>query len=76
MKREEFRKGRKKKDKSSIVRIGRVTVEEVTNMKEFEGISGEEAKEYISVLERYCLLMCQYYLEVKGGENNNQNFAA
>ena len=76
MKEGEFREETKKKDKSSIVRIGRVTGEEVMNMEEFEGISEEEAKEYISVLEQYCLLMCQFYIEVKEDEEDTKNIAA
>lgn len=76
MKGEEFRKGKKKNDNSSIVRIGRVTVEEVMSMKEFEGITKKEAKKYINVLEQYCLLMCQLYLEFKDKGENDQNMTA
>lgn len=76
MKREEVRNNVGKKDKLSIVNAKKVTVDEVLNIKEFEGISRKEAKEYIKILEQYCLLMCQFYIEVSQEGTNSKKIAA
>ncbi len=78
MKAEEFRNDTRKKKEAKLrkLRTGKVTVEEVMEMKEFKGISREEAEDYIKTLEQYCLIMCQFYIEIQEQGNTNQNQAA
>lgn len=75
---EEFRKdARDKKDtKLRKLKKGKVTVEEVMEMKEFKGVSKKEAEEYIKTLEQYCLIMCQFYIEIQEQVNTNLNQVA
>lgn len=68
--------GEAKNEDTLVIKIGRVTVDEVLKMEEFKGISIKEAEEYVNTLERYCLLMCQYYIGVEEIENVDKKTAA